>query len=91
MLNKKKKRNNDHFCKFIRAVFHIVHFMSVKNPFQAFFSSGGSLVKLTYPFFFQSMLSHRYGYRNLPRVIEASEFEKLVEVVDPDSKKVLLR
>lgn len=91
MLNKKEKRNYDLFCKFIRAVFHIVHFISVKNPFQAFFSSGGSLVKLTYPFFFQSMLSHRYGYRNLPRVIEASEFEKLVEVVDPDSKKVLLR
>lgn len=40
---------------------------------------------------FISMLSHRYGYRNLPRVVEASEFEKLVEVVDSDSKKVLLK
>lgn len=37
------------------------------------------------------MLSHRYGYRNLPRIVEALEFEKLVEVVDSDSKKVLLK
>ncbi|XP_061197445.1 NACHT and WD repeat domain-containing protein 2-like [Saccostrea echinata] len=40
---------------------------------------------------FVSLLSHRYGYRNLPRVIEASEFEKLVEAVDPEPKKVLLK
>ncbi|XP_062592194.1 NACHT and WD repeat domain-containing protein 2-like [Saccostrea cucullata] len=40
---------------------------------------------------FVSLLSHRYGYRNLPRVIEASEFEKLVEAVNPDPKKVLLK
>lgn len=51
MLNKKKKRNYDLFCKFIRAVFHIVHFMSVKNPFQAFFFKWGFIGKIDIPLF----------------------------------------
>ena len=41
--------------------------------------------------FFQSFLSHKYGYRPFPSKIEASEFEKMLEVVEDDVDKDLLR
>ncbi|XP_022342057.2 NACHT and WD repeat domain-containing protein 2-like isoform X2 [Crassostrea virginica] len=40
---------------------------------------------------FISLLSHRYGYRNLPRLIEATEFERLVEAVESGPKKILTK
>ena len=42
-------------------------------------------------YFFQTFLSHKYGYRPFPAKIEASEFEKMLQVVEDDVDKDLLR
>lgn len=43
------------------------------------------------PACFQSLLSHKYGYRAFPRVIEAGEFEKIQENIDDVSTKELFK
>ncbi|XP_069134939.1 NACHT domain- and WD repeat-containing protein 1-like [Argopecten irradians] len=40
---------------------------------------------------FVSLLSHKYGYRSLPKVIEAEEFDKVFHAVKSDKAKDLLR
>ncbi|XP_033747679.1 NACHT domain- and WD repeat-containing protein 1-like [Pecten maximus] len=39
---------------------------------------------------FVSLLSHKYGYRSLPKVIEAEEFDKVFAAVKSDTAKNLL-
>ncbi|KAJ8304435.1 hypothetical protein KUTeg_018018 [Tegillarca granosa] len=40
--------------------------------------------------YFVSLLSHKYGYRPLPREIDADEFEKIMSVTDTEEKRLLL-
>ena len=42
-------------------------------------------------FHFQTFLSHKYGYRPLPRTLEAEEFEKITQGVEGEDMEIIDR
>ena len=81
LVSRNDNRNGYDIWSLVHAWLFILSLQCGQSSFANFYATS----------FFQTFLSHKYGYRPFPAKIEASEFESMLEIVEDDLDKDLLR